>query len=192
MVTHQPRRCNPTVAWWLHIPWLEVDLQDPKVSRTDGPEPPGLGAQGVQATQTTGFILPVRRHNNPGRGGCDLIPRVPGKHKTWKETVARPWRLIAAGSTLAGRRLCAFLALQRQRASAAAADANSCVYIPLKGFLGTNNAWYGGRGRKTKPREEEGPSCEMVSDFASLSAQIASSDFSMGPRKTRVAFSLFY
>lgn len=74
--------------------------------------------------------------------------------------------------------------------SEAEADANSCVYIPLKGFLGTNNAWYGGRGRKTKPREEEGPSCEMVSDFTSLSAQIASSAFSEGPRERRVAFSL--
>lgn len=72
------------------------------------------------------------------------------------------------------------------------ADANSCVYIPLKGFLGTNNAWYGGRRRKTKPHEEEGPSCEMVSSFISLSALIASSAFSMGPRETRVAFPLPY
>lgn len=94
---------------------------------------------------------------------------------------APPW--LAGGSALSW--LC-------RGSRRAAADANSCVYIPLKEFLGTNNAWYGGRGRKTKPREEEGPSCQMVSDFTSLSAQIASSDFSMGPREMRVAFSLLY
>lgn len=70
------------------------------------------------------------------------------------------------------------------------ADTNSCVYIPWKGLLGSNNAWYGGRRRKTKPREEKGPSCEMLSSFISLSALIASSAFSEGPRETRVAFPL--
>lgn len=90
---------------------------------------------------------------------------------------APPW--LAGGSALSW--LC-------RGSECSAADTNSCVYIPLKGFLGTNNAWYGGRGRKTKPREEEGPSCEMVSDFTSLSAQIASSAFSTGPREKRVAF----
>lgn len=115
LVTHQPRCCNPTVAWWLYVSWLEVALQDPKVGET-GTEPPSLRAQGDRATQTAGFILPGRRHNNPGRRGCDLIPRVLGKHKTWKETVARPSRLIATGSTLARRTLSAFLALQRERA----------------------------------------------------------------------------
>lgn len=93
---------------------------------------------------------------------------------------APPW--LAGGSALS------WFCRGSKRAEA---DANSCVYIPLKGFLGTNNAWYGGRGRKTKAREEEGPSCEMVSDFTSLSAQIASSAFSTGPREIRVAFSLF-
>lgn len=90
---------------------------------------------------------------------------------------APPW--LAGGSALSW--LC-------RGSERSAADANSCVYIPLKGFLGTNNAWYGGRGRKTKPREEEGPSCEMVSGFTSLSAQIASSAFSTGRRETRVIF----
>lgn len=40
LVTHQPRRCNPTVAGWLHVSWLEVALQDPKVGETDGQSHP--------------------------------------------------------------------------------------------------------------------------------------------------------
>lgn len=115
LVTHQPRRCNPTVAWWLHVSWLEVALQDPKVGETDGQSHPVCAHRETEPPRRLASSCPAEDIINPGRRGCDLIPRVLGKHKTWKETVARPSRLIAMGSTLARRTLSAFLALQRER-----------------------------------------------------------------------------